>query len=133
MVKPSIKHHRSVLLIDAVINILLGFLLGFFPEKIIRFLGLPLVSNPFYASILGGVLFGIGIALLIERSQKLIRATGLGLAGAMAINLSGGFVLGLWLCCGDLDLPMHGRVIMWSLVIILILISLLEFIIGKRP
>jgi hypothetical protein len=132
MTKHRINYHRSVLLIDAVINLLLGILLGFYPETVIGFLGLPVVSNPFYASILGGVLFGIGIALLIEHSKKLTRFTGLGLTGAMAINLSGGFVLAFWLCCGDLDLPMHGKVIMWSLVLILILISLVEFIIGKR-
>ena len=95
-------NRRSILLIDAIINFILAFLLGIFPKEVIGFLGLPVVSNPFYASILGGVFFGIGIALLISRSANNKRSDGLGLRGAMAINLSGGFVLTLWLLFGSL-------------------------------
>jgi len=48
-------NRKSILLIDAIINFVLAFLLGIFPKDVINFLGLPVVSNPFYASILGGV------------------------------------------------------------------------------
>ena len=117
---------RSILLVDAVINFVLAFLLGIFPEDVISLLGLPVVSNPFYASILGGVFFGIGIALLLNRSAKYRSSDGLGLRGAIAINLSGGAVLALWLIFGSLDVPIHGKVIMWALVMILFVLSAVE-------
>ena len=57
----------TLLMIDAAINLALGFLLLIFPLDLFQFLGLPLEVPSFYASILGGVLVGLGIALLIER------------------------------------------------------------------
>lgn len=125
-------NRRSILLIDAIINFILAFLLGIFPKEVIGFLGLPVVSNPFYASILGGVFFGIGIALLISRSANNKRSDGLGLRGAMTINLSGGFVLTLWLLFGSLDVPMHGKIIMWTLVVILFVLSAVELFTQKE-
>ena len=123
---------RNILLIDAIINFILAVLLGIFPKGVIDFLGLPVVSTPFYASILGGVFLGIGIALLIGRSAKIKDSDGLGLRGAIAINLSGGFVLALWLLFGSLDVPIHGKFIMWALVILLVVISTVELITHKQ-
>jgi hypothetical protein len=123
---------RNILLIDAIINFVLALLLGIFPKEVISFLGLPMVSNPFYASILGGVFLGIGIALLIGRSAKMNNSDGLGLRGAIAINLSGGFVLALWLLFGSLNVPTHGKFIMWALVVILFVISTVELITYKQ-
>jgi hypothetical protein len=125
-------NRKSVLLIDAIVNFVLAFLLGIFPEGVISYLGLPLVSNPFYASILGGVFFGIGIALLIGRSARNRSSDGLGLRGAIAINLSGGFVLALWLLFGSLDVPIHGKIIMWALVVILFVLSTVELFTQKK-
>jgi hypothetical protein len=114
-----------------MINFVLAFLLGIFPKGVISFLGLPMVANPFYASILGGVFFGIGIALLISRSASSRSSDGLGLRGALAINLSGGFVLALWLLLGSLDVPLHGKIIMWALVLILFVLSAVELFTQK--
>ena len=125
-------NRKSILLIDAIINFFLAFLLGIFPKDVISFLGLPMVSNPFYASILGGVFFGIGIALLISRSAKNRNSDGLGLRGALAINISGGFVLALWLLFGALDVPVHGKIIMWALVVILFVLSAVELFTQKK-
>ena len=125
-------NRKSILLIDAIINFFLAFLLGIFPKDVISFLGLPMVSNPFYASILGGVFFGIGIALLISRSAKNRNSDGLGLRGALAINISGGFVLALWLLFGALDVPAHGKIIMWALVVILFVLSAVELFTQKK-
>ena len=125
-------NRKSILLIDAIINFFLAFLLGIFPKDVISFLGLPMVSNPFYASILGGVFFGIGIALLISRSAKNRNSDGLGLRGALAINISGGFVLAMWLLFGALDVPAHGKIIMWALVIILFVLSAVELFTQKK-
>ena len=58
--------HKILLLVDGTVNLILGLLLLIFPFGIIDLLGLPPTNTHFYASILGAVLFGIGIALFIE-------------------------------------------------------------------
>jgi hypothetical protein len=116
------KSERFLLLIDAIINLGLGILLIFFPSSIVVALGVPIVESAFYPSILGAVLFGIGIALLVERSS----GGGLGLGGAVSINLCGGIVLGFWLLLGDLQLPPRGSAFLWGLVVILVGISSFE-------
>ncbi|MCG8435965.1 MAG: hypothetical protein MJA83_18250 [Gammaproteobacteria bacterium] len=123
---------KTLLLIDSIINLALGILLGVFPEKIIAVIGIPHAPNPFYASVLGGVLFGIGVALLLEISKERTGFGGLGLGGAIAINVCGGFVLMLWLIFGNLAIPIHGRIIMWSLVALLFIISIAELAIGRK-
>lgn len=55
-----------ILLFDAAINLLLGIALISFPRFIVKAFGLPPARPIFYANILGGVLFGTGIALILE-------------------------------------------------------------------
>jgi hypothetical protein len=114
------------LIIDAIINYALGILCILYPF-ISETVGVPIVDNSFYPTILGAVLFGIGIALTVECYRKQKGMVGLGLGGAVAINLSGGFVLILWLIFGDLQIPLRGYFFLWSLAIILVAISLMEF------
>lgn len=121
---------RILLFIDAVINLALGILLLTFTPGIIKFLGVPSADLNFYPNILGAVLFGIGIALLIEVLKKKEIHTGLGLWGAVSINICGGIVLALWLIFGNLNLPLKGLIFLWVLVVILAGISLLELIIS---
>ena len=122
---------KTLLLIDAIINLILGALLLFFPASVASFLGVPAIIPRFYPSILGAILFGIGLALLIEHTQ-FRGLTGLGLGGAIAINLSGGITLGGWLLFGDLSSPVKGLIFLWGLVVILIGISLAELIAYRR-
>ncbi len=91
---------------------------------LVHFLGLPETDQYFYPNILGAVLIGIGIALLFGYR-------GLGIYGAIAINLCGGLVLAFWLIMGNLSIPSHGRFILWMLVLILIGISIAELIASK--
>jgi hypothetical protein len=72
------------------------------------------------------VLFGIGLALLVECYRKSNRFVGLGLGGAIAINLCGGIVLAAWLFSDKLTLPLRGQILLWFLVLLLICLSLLE-------
>jgi len=116
----------GLLLADAVFNLTLGGLLLLFTRGIIQFLGVPAASTRFYPNILGGVLFGIGLALLIEYFRRPDGLVGLGLGGAIAINLCGGAVLGAWLVFGRLGIAVHGRIFLWALVILLVLISTAE-------
>lgn len=118
--------HTSLLKIDAAINLILGILLLAFPLELVQALGLPMADPSFYPSILGGVLFGIGLALLIECYRQSNGFIGLGLGGAIAINLCGGFVLAIWLLSGSLNLPLRGQIFLWSLVLLLVGISLIE-------
>ena len=92
---------KELLTIDGVVNLLLGILLLWYPPSVIGALGLLTDGKPFFASILGAVLFGVGVALLIERFRPPLRVVGLGLGGAISINLCGGVVLAVWLLIGD--------------------------------
>jgi len=119
------------LIIDAIINYALGILCILYPF-VAETVGVPIVENSFYPTILGAVLFGIGIALTIECFRKQGGMVGLGLGGAVAINLSGGFVLILWLIFGDLIIPLRGYLFLLSLAVILVGISLIELFIHLK-
>ena len=118
----------TLLTLDAVINLILGLLLLFFPKNLVVFLGVPSVESAFYPNILGAVLFGIGIALLVNRCRE---TSGLGLLGAISINLCGGITLAIWLLTGDLTLPVRGFIFLWTLVLLLIGISGFELISSR--
>lgn len=100
-----------------------------YSAELARFLGVPVVESKFYPTILGGVFIGIGLALLIEAYNKDSKFTsGLGLLGAICINLCGGIVLLFWLILGNLALPLHGAIFLWCLDLILLAISTFELI-----
>lgn len=126
------KPAKAILIVDAAINLALGFLLLIFSPQIVRLLGVPAAEYNFYPNILGGVLFGIGIALLIECCRGSGSLVGLGLGGAIAINLCGGLALIAWLIFGKLDIPTRGRVFLWSLAAILVVVSGLELLIHVK-
>jgi hypothetical protein len=118
--------HSNLLLLDAAINLILGVLLAAFPKSLVVFLGVPDSNTKFYPSILGAVLFGIGVALLVEFFRRPTEPAGLGLHGAIAINLCGALFLVGWLLIGNLEIPLRGQVFLWSLAVLLIVISILE-------
>ena len=120
----------TLLTIDGIINLLLGVLLIAFSDGWVRLLGVPPAAHGFYPSILGGVLFGIGIALMMERRNNTGTGVGLGLGGAIAINLCGGMVLAGWLVFGGLTLPVRGLIFLWFLVVLLVGISSVELAVG---
>jgi hypothetical protein len=126
---------RTTLLTDAFINLVLTVLLLCFSPDLADFLGVPAVQNNFYPNILGAVFLGITIALIIEayRNPAEIQKTGLGLAGAVSINMCGGIVLFIWLVAGDLAIPFKGKLFLWILDLVLLMISTVEIIhIWKR-
>lgn len=118
--------HKLFLLIDGIINLVLGIILLLFPLGMVKLLGLPYTNTNFYAVILGAVLFGIGIALLIERYGAHRDIRGLGLGGAIAINLCGAGTLLTWLLISPLDIPLRGHIILWSIAIIVLIVGLAE-------
>jgi hypothetical protein len=118
-----------ILFIDSVVNLLLGIIILLFPLGIDALLGLPEASNYFYTTILGAVLVGIAIALFIETFWQHKGIRGLGLSGAIAINLCGGTAIVLWLIFGTLSIPTHGKVILWLVAVLVILIGFIELLI----
>jgi hypothetical protein len=116
-------HRKTLLIIDGLINLALGIVLLLFPSSLVAYLGVPGAENSFYPNILGGVLFGIAIALFLESQSTAHDTSGLGLLGAVVINLCAGLVIGAWLLWGDLELPLRGSVFLWSLVALLVGIS----------
>lgn len=123
---------RSALLtVDGIVNLILGILLVIFPTDLAASLGMPVSESAFYPSILGAVLTGIGIALLIENFKTSDQISGLGLSGAISINLCGALVLTIWLLRGGLEIPTHGYIVLWSIVVVLVVLSVLERISAK--
>lgn len=120
-----------VLLIDGIINLILGIVLLTFQPAVLEILGIPGATVAFYPSILGAVLTGIAIALFVEYFKKPSGLRGLGLGGAIAINLCGGIVLAYWLLFENLALPIQGQIVLWCLVFILLFISGLEWSLNK--
>ena len=123
---------RNILLaIDASINLLLGAVLLASPAGVIDLLGLPPTHTYFYVSILGAVVFGIGIALALELYGSPRSSRGLSLGGAIAINLCGGSVLAAWLIFAPLHLPTRGLVILWVVTVLVLGTGVAE--IASRP
>ena len=120
--------HNFLLTLDAIINLILGFLILLFPIGMDRWLGVPEAHDYFYSTILGAVLFGIGIALLIERRGSKKHVRGLGLGGAIAINFFGSFFLLIFMIFGELEIPVRGYVILWSIILIVFITGLLELL-----
>ena len=119
-----------LLIIDGIVNLALGILLLIFPRGIMSALGAPASTSNFYPSILGAVLFGIGLALLLEHygSERGIR--GLGLGVAIVINLCGAVTLAFWLLSGKLQIPTRGNIVLWTIAGIVLLIGLVEIASG---
>jgi hypothetical protein len=124
---PTEKTQRRLLLVDAAVNLVLGALLACYPQRLVAALGLPEVGVAFYPSILGAVLFGIGIALLVAYRGG---AHGLGLDGAIAINLCGTGVLAAWLVAAPRVFTRAGRTTLWVVAVLVVGIGLVEL--GHR-
>jgi hypothetical protein len=118
--------HKVLLAIDAIVNLLLGGILLLFPAGLLDLLGLPETNTFFYPSILGAVIFGIGIALLVELVGCGVNIRGLGLGGAIAINLCGGGALLVWLLAVPLALPLRGKIVLWVVAVLVLAIGVAE-------
>ena len=118
--------HKVFLIIDGIVNLILGLLLLLFPLGAAEILGVPQAASNFYPTILGGVIFGIGIALLLEVYGHPGGIRGLGLGGAIVINICGAGILTLWLIFKPLNLPVRGLIILWVVAVVVLGIGILE-------
>ena len=124
-------HRLRLLETDSLINILLGIALLFFPSTTIAFFGLPTTDTVFYVTILGAVLLGIGIALWLERKND-DRWRGLGLVGAVVINLLGGGTVFVWLVIDPFRMPIRGYVVLWVVSIVVVGTAVVEMLALAR-
>ena len=118
---------RILLLIDSVVNIVLGLVLLAFPLGSGEILGLPISEKNFYPAILGAVLLGIGIALFIEVKFYDRGKRGLGLDGAIIINIVASVVLIIILIFGQLNISTTGLTILWVVGLSVLIIGLAEY------
>jgi hypothetical protein len=118
------------LLIDGIVNLLLGMLLLLFPFGVAQVFGVPQVNSNFYPTILGAVIFGIGISLLLEVYGKPRGIHGLGVPGAIVINFCGAGVLTMWLIIVPFNLPLRGYIILWTIAIVVLALGFIELL-GK--
>ena len=122
--------HKILLAIDGVVNLVLGLCLLLFPAGFQTLFGLPPTDTFFYASILGAVILGIGIALLLELWGFKRGIRGLGLGGALVINYIGAGALVAWLLFSYFDIPFRGHVTLWAVAVVVLGIGLVETIAG---
>ena len=129
------RPRANLLRVDGAINLVLGVLLVAFPSGLVEAFGVPPSQGRFYPSLLGAVLIGVGIALFLEANRLPGGIIGLGLGGAIAINLVAACALIYWNVWGDLELPTRGRVLLSVLSVGLVAISSFELWVrwSRRP
>lgn len=118
----------TLLTIDAAINLGLGLVLILFPGKLSGWLGLPSPGTLFYSSILGAVLTGIGLALLLEHFRGTTGVNGLGLGGAVSINICGSAMLVGWLVGRNSGMSTRGQVVLWMVALVVLGLSVVELL-----
>ena len=116
------------MIIDGIINLLLGVLLLLVPFGMASFLGVPEPVSYLYPCVLGAVLFGIGLSLILEVRGESKRFHGLGTGGAIVINFCGAGALLGWLLMSPIDLPVRGQMLLWSIGVVVILVGVVELV-----
>jgi len=124
------QRDRVLLAVDGAVNLLLGLLLLGAPDQLVRALGAPAFESRFYPSILGAVLVGIALALFMEARRNGGAPVGLGLAGAIVINVCGAGVLAIWLVAAPVALPIRGRITLWTVAAVVLGIAAAEIATG---
>jgi tRNA-Thr(GGU) m(6)t(6)A37 methyltransferase TsaA len=117
---------RTLLAVDGVVNLLLGAALLLAPAGSLSWLGLPSPLPSLYAVVLGGVLVGIGLALLLEVRRQRSGFRGLGLGGAIVINLCGAGALLGWLVLARPELSPTGAIVLWTVAVVVLGLAIVE-------
>lgn len=115
---------QQLLWIECLLKLGVGIALMVSPRILARILGLPPAENPFWPRVLGGLLVGIAAAAFIEVKFK--AGSGLGLGGAIAINLAGVSILVSLLILGQAGPLRRGRAVLWIVAGVLATLALVE-------
>ena len=120
-----------ILRIDGIANVLLGLAMLLFPRTLLKVVVGPVDCAPLL-SIFGSVIAGIGLALLVQTKRLDGAYYGLGLTGAMLINICFGLALGAWLLLGNLEPSPVGAILLWVLTAILLVFGVFELSVILR-
>jgi hypothetical protein len=115
---------QQLLWIECLFKLSVGVMLMLGPRVLARVLGLPPAESPFWPRVLGGLLTGVAAAAFIE--VKLKAGSGLGLGGAIGINLAGVAILVSLLILGQTGPHRRGRAVLWILSGVLATLALVE-------
>ena len=110
-----------LLLAHALLFLAMGAILAALPAGTITALGLPASQPGFYRRLLGTTLIGIGLALMMNALPGGL--SGLGLDGAIAVNLLVAVALAFLLLTGARKTPAQGKRLLWLLVLVLVGLS----------
>ena len=113
-----------LLLANALLFLVMGAILAAIPAATIAAIGLPAAQPGFYRRLLGAALIGIGLALMMTALPAGL--SGLGLDGAIAVNLSVAVMLAFLLLTGARKTPAGGKRLLWLLVLVLVALSALD-------
>jgi hypothetical protein len=115
---------QQLLWIETILKLSAGLLLGLAPRTTLTILGLPRTETGFWPRLLGALLIGLGAATFLEGAAG--GGRGLGLEGCVLINFSGASMMAALLLLDAGPASARGRAVMWTLVILLILLCVLE-------
>lgn len=115
---------QQLLWIETVLKLATGIALLALPGPLARAFGLPRDSTGFWPRLLGAVLVGLAAAFVLE--GWIGNVHGLGLAGALAINLATVMALAGLLILGKAAPTRRGRILLWCVVAVLALLALFE-------
>lgn len=125
-------HSASQLLwIEFLLKGAAGLLLFLAPLTSIRILGLPATPTGFWVRLLGALLIGIAVASALEGARYTVH--GLGLAGALAINLTAASALSTMLLSDPTALKARGRSLLWLLAAVLAVLSFAQAVTLTMP
>ena len=113
-----------LLLADALLFLSMGAILAIVPAGTIAALGLPAGQPGFYRRLLGAALIGIGLAAMMDALPGGL--SGLGLDGAIAVNLCVALGLAVLLLTGARKSPARGKRLLWLLVLVLLGLSAVD-------
>lgn len=115
---------QQLLWIETLLKLSGGIVLIAMPRLAIKLLGLPFGDNAFWPRLLGGVLIGLAGAFYMEGAVA--GSKGLGLGGAILINLAAAGAVAGHIVLNRSSGASRGRLILWLLVALLFLLSLIE-------
>ena len=114
---------QQLLWLETLLKLVPGVLLALAPLTTLRIIGLPRPDTGFWPRLCGALLVGMAGALFLEGTS---RGHGLGLAGAIVINLCGASVLAALLVLDAGPPSRRGRIVVWLIVCLLVTLSVFE-------
>jgi len=115
---------QQLLWIETLLKFSAGLLLALAPRSTLGILGLPRAGPGFWPRLLGALLIGLAAATFLEGRSP--GSHGLGLEGCVFVNFSAVSMVATLLALDAGPASARGRAMMWTLVILLILLCVLE-------